>query len=118
MTKKLDDRPAPFTWRKLGKELHPDGPRTIYQAQENPAWVIASWRHPIPHANGVGSWDHITFLIYYSGTLVHREETTLINAKLWVEAHKGSAKCLSCPDQACTVCADMKKDGDTHGTQA
>lgn len=85
-------KPGPFTWRKVGKEPHPDGPRTIYQAQENPAWVIASWRHPIPHANGVGSWDHTTYLVYYGSSLVHREETTLINAKRWVEAHKGGAQ--------------------------
>ena len=80
---------APYTWRKVGKAPHQDGPRIVYQAQENSLWEIASWKHSIPHANGVGSWDHTTFLIYYSGVLVHREETTLINAKRWVEAHKG-----------------------------
>lgn len=92
MTKKLDDRPAPFTWRKVGKELRPGGPRIIYLAQENPAWTIVSWRHSIPHANGVGSWVHTTYLVYYYDNLVYREETTLISAKRWVEAHKGDVQ--------------------------
>ena len=79
----------PLTWRKVGKVPHPDGNWIVYQAEENPSWTITSWRHPIPHANGVGSWDHTTYLVYYGCSMVHREETTLINAKRWVEAHKG-----------------------------
>ncbi len=89
MTKKLDGKRAPFIWRRIGRETGPEGTRVIYEAHEDPQWTIVSWRHPIPHANGVGTWDHTTYLVYYGSSLVHREETTLINAKRWVEAHKG-----------------------------
>lgn len=90
MTKKTENsKPALFTWWRAGRKTGPEGTRVINEAQEDPQWAIASWRHPIPHANGVGSWEHTTYLVYYGSALVHREETTLINAKRWVEAHRG-----------------------------
>lgn len=70
-------------WKKVGKTETENGTTITYES-ELPGVKIESRLRHIPHANGVGTWDHTSyFVVTKDGTA--KECWTLKNAKKMAE---------------------------------
>ena len=70
-------------WKKVGKTETENGTTITYES-ELPGVKIESRLRHIPHANGVGTWDHTSyFVVTKDGTA--KECWTLMNAKKMAE---------------------------------
>ena len=70
-------------WTKVGRVVNDEGTTTIYCAPGTPMAVESRKRH-IPHANGIGTWDHTSFWVLYYGKDL-RERQSLQSAKEFAE---------------------------------
>lgn len=66
-------------WKVTGKAVTEEG-TIITRVGEGTPYKIVSCKKHIPHANGIGTWDHTTFRLYKNGQLV-KEWYTLADAK-------------------------------------
>lgn len=53
-------------WEKVGKTTSTIGTTILYRLPDTPYWIESRKRH-IPHANGVGTWDHTTYALVKDG---------------------------------------------------
>ena len=61
-----------LTWEKTGRTVGSEGSTVTYTAKEKPRITIESRKRHIPHANGVGTWDHTSFVVLVDGCEVRR----------------------------------------------
>lgn len=74
-----------MTWQKTGKIVSGEGTTVEYR----PARVkinisVESRKRHIPHANGVGTWDHTSYFVILNGEDV-KEKYSLKDAKEYAE---------------------------------
>lgn len=74
-----------MTWQKTGKIVSGEGTTVEYR----PARVkinisVESRKRHIPHANGVGTWDHTSYFVILNGDDV-KEKCSLKDAKEYAE---------------------------------
>lgn len=71
-------------WKKTGKTVNEEGTTVRY---ELPGTVLAieSRKRHIPHANGIGTWDHTTYMVIVDGVDV-KKMYSLRDAKKYAEA--------------------------------
>ena len=53
-------------WKKTGKIVNEEG-TTIRYELPGTALAIESRKRHIPHANGIGTWDHTTYMVIVDG---------------------------------------------------
>lgn len=69
-------------WVKIDRAVNSEGTTITYAAEGlNRILLIQSRRRHIPHANGVGTWDHTTYHIIAKGLEAPRYWQTLKEAK-------------------------------------
>lgn len=51
------------TWKKVGKKASQQGTVITYESSECPEFRIESRKRQIPHANGIGTWDHTDYFL-------------------------------------------------------
>lgn len=71
-------------WIKLGKTVNADGTTIMYELPGTTITIESRKRH-IPHASGVGTWDHTTYWVLDGGVEV-KERFSLSDAKGYGEA--------------------------------
>lgn len=71
-------------WDKIGRNVNAEGTTTTYQLRGTQMIVQSRKRH-IPHANGVGTWDHTSYFVLWKGHDV-KEFMSLTDAKDYAEA--------------------------------
>ena len=49
-------------WKKTGKTVNANGTTITYRAEETRIVIESRLRH-IPHANGIGTWDHTVYVV-------------------------------------------------------
>lgn len=69
-------------WKKIGKIVTDEGTTITYAS--GTAYTIESRKRHIPHANGVGTWDHTTYHILRDGVEVGKQYS-LSDAKYLAE---------------------------------
>ena len=69
-------------WKKTGKIVSDEGTTITYSS--GAAYTIESRKRHIPHANGVGTWDHTTYHILRDGVEVGKQYS-LSDAKYLAE---------------------------------
>lgn len=70
-------------WKRMGRIVNAEGTTTTYWADIAPYTIESRKRH-IPHANGIGTWDHTTYFVLWKGhELV--EKWSLADAKKYAE---------------------------------
>lgn len=69
-------------WKKTGKIVSDEGTTITYSS--GTAYTIESRKRHIPHANGVGTWDHTTYHILRDGVEVGKQYS-LSDAKYLAE---------------------------------
>lgn len=74
-------------WRVSGKSVSEDGTTIFYWNDESAAVTIESRKKHIPHANGVGTWDHTEYYVISDNGrwLEETEKHTLKAAKAYAE---------------------------------
>lgn len=73
-------------WVKIDRTVHSEGTTITYAAEGlNRILLIQSRRRHIPHANGVGTWDHTTYHVIAAGVEAPRYYSTLKDAKEFAE---------------------------------
>ena len=70
-------------WKKVWKTVNDEGTTIIYAAEGTNIRIESRKRH-IPHANGVGTWDHTTYHILRDGVEVGKQYS-LSDAKYLAE---------------------------------
>ena len=70
-------------WKRTGRIVSKEGTTTIYHAAGKGCEIESRKRH-IPHANGVGTWDHTTYWVKKDGKDVI-EKYSLAYAKEYAE---------------------------------
>ena len=70
-------------WKRTGRTVSKDGTTTIYHAAGT-SFTIESRKRHIPHANGVGTWDHTTYWVKKDDKDVI-EKYSLTDAKEYAE---------------------------------
>lgn len=70
-------------WIKTGKTVNKEGTTITYSA-EGTALTIESRKRHIPHANGVGTWDHTSYFVLMNGREL-KEKFSLKDAKEYAE---------------------------------
>lgn len=78
-------------WKKTGKTVNADGTTITYS--NGTSTTIESRKRHIPHANGVGTWDHTTYVVLEDGREV-AQKNTLKDAKEFVEASNVEEKLI------------------------
>lgn len=73
-------------WAKTGRMVGPEGTTTIYTDLRETGLTIESRKRHIPHANGVGTWDHTTYWVLRDGEEM-AEHWTLSGAKAWADRY-------------------------------
>lgn len=53
-------------WTRLGRTISPEGTDVIYGLDGSDITVESRKRH-IPHANGIGFWDHTKYIVVDKG---------------------------------------------------
>ena len=74
-----------MTWEKTGKTVSAAGTTVEYRpigAMKD--ITVESRKRHIPHANGVGTWDHTSYFVVLDGKDV-KERWTLKDAKQYAE---------------------------------
>ena len=74
-----------ITWAKAGSRVSSEGRTTTYYGLGTTLTIESRLRH-IPHANGVGTWDHTTYFVMI-GTEDLKERYSLKDAKEWAEEY-------------------------------
>lgn len=69
-------------WKKTGKTVSDEGTTISYSS--GTAYTIESRKRHIPHANGIGTWDHTTYFVMKDGAEV-KEFYRLKDAKEFAE---------------------------------
>ena len=69
-------------WKKTGKTVNDEGTTITYSS--GTAYTIESRKRHIPHANGIGTWDHTTYHILKDGVEVGKQYS-LSDAKYLAE---------------------------------
>ena len=69
-------------WKKTGKIVSDEGTTITYSS--GTAYTIESRKRHIPHANGIGTWDHTTYHILKDGVEVGKQYS-LSDAKYLAE---------------------------------
>lgn len=49
-------------WVKTGKTVSDSGTVIFYELEGTEFWIESRKEH-IPHANGIGTWDHTTYVV-------------------------------------------------------
>ena len=70
-------------WIRTGRTVGPEGTTIIYEGHRAGIRIESRKRH-IPHANGIGTFDHTTYFVMVDGKDL-KERYTLKAAKEWVE---------------------------------
>lgn len=74
-----------MTWEKIEKSVVVGVGTTItYRAKEHPMLIVQSRKRHIPHANGIGTWDHTSYFVIHNGVKI-KECYTLRDAKAAAE---------------------------------
>lgn len=69
-------------WSKIDRTVNSEGTTITYAAEGlNRIILIQSRRRHIPHANGIGTWDHTTYHIIAAGMEAPSYYRTLGEAK-------------------------------------
>ena len=71
-------------WIKTGKTVRVGAGTTITYRLEGTPYTVESRKRPIPHANGVGTWDHTSYFVLKDGVEV-AEKHSLGFAKEYAE---------------------------------
>lgn len=69
-------------WKKTGKTVSDEETTITYSS--GTAYTIESRKRHIPHANGIGTWDHTTYHILRDGVEVGKQYS-LADAKYLAE---------------------------------
>ena len=77
-------------WKRTGRIVSKEGTTTIYHAAGKGIEIESRKRH-IPHANGVGTWDHTTYWVKLDGKDVI-EKYSLADAKEYAEQLEAEGK--------------------------
>lgn len=72
-------------WAKMGKTISKEGATITYWADNMPITIESRRRH-IPHANGIGTWDHTSYFVLWKGHEV-KEFNSLKGAKVFAEKY-------------------------------
>ena len=74
-----------MNWKRYGRSVTSEGTTTFYEqfASDMPV-RIESRKRPIPHANGVGTWDYTSYFVVLGGEDV-KELHSLRDAKEYAE---------------------------------
>ena len=74
-------------WKRVGKHVDKEGTAIIYEAQDTkyPLSIESRKKH-IPHANGIGTWDHTSYFVQFFERDV-AEEYSLRDAKEYAEKY-------------------------------
>ena len=78
-----------FEWIRVGKSENSEGTTITYQAKGEPWLRIQSHKRHIPHANGIGTWDHTSYWVVSAG-VSERECYSLKDAKNYCEQVYGT----------------------------
>lgn len=78
-------------WAKIEKTVNSDGTTITYKG-EGTSLLIQSRKRHIPHANGVGTWDHTTYWVLDNGKEV-KQRYTLKDAKEFAETYWKETSC-------------------------
>lgn len=73
-------------WEKIKKTVNKKG-TTIFYSRVGCPYSIESRKRHIPHANGIGAWEHTSYFVVRDGKDV-TEKRTLKDAKDFVEERK------------------------------
>ncbi len=69
-------------WEKIDKTVNREGTTITYAAEgTNRLLLIQSRLRHIPHANGIGTWDHTTYHVIANGQEAPKYWQTLKGAK-------------------------------------
>lgn len=69
-------------WEKIAVSVNSEGKNITYQAAgTNRQLLIQSRLRHIPHANGIGTWDHTTYHVIANGQEAPKYWQTLKDAK-------------------------------------
>ena len=72
-----------ISWEKTGKTVTPEGTTVVYEGVGTDITIESRKRH-IPHANGIGTWDHTSYFVLIDGKVV-AEKQSLKAAKEYAE---------------------------------
>ena len=72
-------------WKKMGKTVNAEGTTITYWVDNMPITIESRRRH-IPHANGIGTWDHTSYFVLWKGHEV-KEFNSLKDAKVFAEKY-------------------------------
>lgn len=70
-------------WIKTGRTVSAEGTTVIYSGEGTDLTIESRKRH-IPHASGVGTWDHTTYFVLKAGEEL-KERYSLADAKEYAE---------------------------------
>ena len=77
-----------MNWIKTGKTLNADGGSVItYEPDPAAKYIsvrIESWKRPIEHSNGIGTWMYTSYFVIRDGVDV-AEKHSLADAKAFAE---------------------------------
>lgn len=73
-------------WNKTEKKVNAEGTTITYECDELPGIKIESRKRHIPHANGVGTWDHTSYFVIKDGK--ETEKWSLKDAQKYAEELK------------------------------
>ena len=73
-----------MVWEKIGKNVNHEG-TTITYRQKGTQILVQSRKRHIPHANGIGTWDHTSYFVLDHGEEIV-ETYRLEDAKKYAEA--------------------------------
>ena len=70
-------------WEKIDRTVNREGTTITYRLKGTEILVQSRKRH-IPHANGIGTWDHTSYWVLSDGVEL-KEKMRLMDAKEWAE---------------------------------
>lgn len=70
-------------WTKYGKRIDAEGTTIFYKGNGTNLTIESRKRH-IPHANGIGTWDHTSYWVLRDGAEI-AEKQSLGDAKQYAE---------------------------------
>lgn len=70
-------------WSLVARCTNSEGTTTTYKLHGTGITVESRKRH-IPHANGIGTWDHTSYWVLSDGVEL-KEKMRLMDAKEWAE---------------------------------
>lgn len=82
-------------WTKYGKRVDAEGTTIFYKGNGTNLTIESRKRH-IPHANGIGTWDHTSYWVLRDGAEI-AEKQSLGDAKQYAEALHGAGAMAKIP---------------------